>query len=191
MSRTIKSTLALVLVGLLAISQLGVALAKNDKQIREEYAGSLTGIDVCGLIVDGEFAGTFHANIKNWVVGDASQANNIWLGVYHNKGSVTWTNPLNGKSVVESWNNNFNDASVVDHGDGTYSLTFSVSGQPVRLNGKPLDRGTIVLTDTFYLGDLTTEADDYFISQTAGHIGGPHPVFGTDYYCELFVPLMS
>jgi hypothetical protein len=58
----------------------------------------------------------------------------------------------------------------------------------VRLGGRPIDVGRIVITDTIYLGDLSTEADDYFVSSTDLSDAGRHPAYySSEPFCDALL----
>ena len=174
--------LRFVSLGLVALAALlalaGPAEAKSDKVIRDDYAGSATGLDVCGLTVDVAWQGTFRATIHDYVIGpNPPPADDFWIGNINDHGSQVWTNEANGKSVVQSWTNNIKEASLVYVGDGNWVYTRSVNGIAFRLGGKPIDVGRIVVVTTIHFGDLSTDADDAFVSEFASFDAGRHPSF--------------
>lgn len=174
---SVPSLIALVALTLLA----GPAAAKNDNVIREDYTDSFDDDDVCGLNVHVEVAGTFRATIHYWVIGPVEQtdppANDFWIGNINDHGSAVITNLDNGKSVEQTWTNNVKEASLVDIGGGFYEYTYAVSGIPVRLGGRPIDVGRILITDTLYFGDLSTVLDDDFVSGFVHSDAGRHPAY--------------
>ncbi len=59
---------------------------------------------------------------------------------------------------------------------------------PVRVGNKPIDRGRIVITQIIHLGDLSTDADNSFVSAEALFVGGPHPAYFSDApFCNALV----
>jgi hypothetical protein len=182
-----------VALGLVALATLlalaGPAAAASDKVIRDESAGTFNNPDFCGLDVDGSFQDSFRATIHNWVIQDNGPGTDgFWIGNINDHGSATLTNTANGKSVLQTWNNNIKEASLVDIGGGYYEYTFSQNGFPVRLGGRPIDVGRIVITQTLYFGDLSTDSDDSFVSGFASFDAGRHPVFYDDApFCDALI----
>jgi hypothetical protein len=116
------------------------------------------------------------------------------------RGTVTWTNPANGKSVTEFFAGLFTkDLTVVDNGDGTITLRTAVTGVAEKVtqsNGKPLlmDVGRVVFVSVLdYNGTPTNDEDDVLISQSIESISGPHPDLQSDsaLFCEVVVPALT
>jgi hypothetical protein len=115
------------------------------------------------------------------------------------RGTVTFTNPATGKSVVNSFAGAGKDLTVVDNGDGTITLRTAVTGMPEKLR---LPDGTVAVKDVGrvvfvtvldYNGTPTNVEDDIFISQTIESISGPHPDLqsGFTLFCEVLVPALT
>ena len=177
---------------LAALSVLAVVIAPaaaNDKVQRFDYSGSNDDIDVCGLIVDSVFAGTWRGTIHNYVIGPAAPpANDFWIGNFNDHGSETFTNTANGKSVTRTWIVNIKEASLVDIGGGFYEYTYAVSGPVIKFGGRSVDVGRINITDTIYFGDLSTFTDDYFVSGFVHSDAGRHPgYYSVQPFCDALV----
>jgi hypothetical protein len=115
------------------------------------------------------------------------------------RGTVTFTNPATGKSVVNTFSGASKDLTVVDNEDGTITLRTAVTGVPeeVRLSDGTVaikDVGRIVFATVIdYNGTPTDVEDDEFISQTIESISGPHPEAesGFTLFCEVVVPALT
>jgi hypothetical protein len=182
--------LALGLVALAALLAFaGPASAASDKVIRDRYTDSFD-TDLCGLAVHVEVAGTFRATIHEWAIESTGPGtNDFWIGNINDHGAATITNLANGESVEQTWVNNIKEASLVAIGGGDYEYTFAHSGIPVRLGGgKPIDVGRIVIVQTIHLGDLSTFADDAFVSAIALSDSGRHPAFYSEEpFCDALI----
>ena len=145
---------------------------------------------VCGIPVTTHVVGSLRSHIK-YDVTDPSNVNHIWFGHINRNLTITFTN-AEGDTLVERVRDNLKDEAIVDNGDGTWTFTFSNRGQPQRLivNGRTVvkDVGKITFQDTVFLGDLTTDDDDAFISSEILGISGPHPEAESDFtlFCEVF-----
>jgi hypothetical protein len=115
------------------------------------------------------------------------------------RGTVTFTNPATGKSVVNYFAGASKDLTVVDNGDGTITLRTAVTGIPEKIR---LPDGTVAIKDVGrvvfvtvldYNGTPTNVEDDIFISQTIESISGPHPDLESDFtlFCEVLVPALT
>ena len=115
------------------------------------------------------------------------------------RGTITFTNPANGKSVEETFSGATKDLTVVDNGDGTITLRTAVTGVPEEVT---LSDGTVAIKDVGrvvfvtvidYNGTPTDTEDDEFLSQTIESISGPHPELESDFtlFCEVVVPALT
>ena len=115
-------------------------------------------------------------------------------------GTVTWTNPANGKSVSQFFAGvSDKDLTVVDNGDGTITLRTAVTGVPEKLilsNGQTvtMDVGRVVFVSVInYNGTPTDTSDDVLISQSIESISGPHPELQSDFtlFCQVVVAALT
>jgi hypothetical protein len=115
------------------------------------------------------------------------------------RGTVTFTNPATGKSVVNSFAGASKDLTVVDNGDGTITLRTAVTGVPEKLR---LPDGTVAIKDVGrvvfvtvldYNGTPTDTDDDVEISSSIESLSGPHPDLESDFtlFCEVLVPALT
>jgi hypothetical protein len=154
----------------------GTALAgKTSAQFHDHFSESFSD-EVCGIAVDVDL-----------VVTD-----NFFLyadGTFKDTSSVqaTWTNPLNGKSVVVSSAGQVTGPPpVIDEEAGTIPFLTSFKGLPEKIqtaHGAVLlrDAGIITFADTF---DLQTGE---FISSETIINKGPHPEADSDFtlFCDV------
>jgi hypothetical protein len=100
---------------------------------------------------------------------------------------TTWTNPANGVAVYDSVSGG-GKVSVIDDGDGAYTVVITREGQPFRVqvvNG-PLvarDAGVVVSYNHF-------DADDNYLGTDIVFMGGPHPGLEID-WCDLMINLLQ
>jgi hypothetical protein len=167
--------LLVALVAVLAIIP-GTALgAKPIEQFHDHFTESFSD-ELCGIAVDVELVVT-----DNFFVYDEES--------FKDTASVraTFTNPLNGKSIVIS---NAGQVSgpppIIDEEAGTITFLTNFKGLPEKIqtaNGPVLllDVGFVQFTDTFDL-----ETGD-FISSEVVFVKGPHPDLDSDFalFCEV------
>jgi hypothetical protein len=167
--------LLVALVAVLAIIP-GTALgAKPIEQFHDHFTESFSD-ELCGIAVDVELVVT-----DNFFVYDEES--------FKDTASVraTFTNPLNGKSIVIS---NAGQVSgpppIIDEEAGTITFLTNFKGLPEKIrtaNGPVLllDVGFVQFADTF---DLETGE---FISSEVVFVKGPHPDLDSDFalFCEV------
>ena len=116
------------------------------------------------------------------------------------QGTVTWTNPANGKSVSQFFAGvSDKDLTVVDNGDGTITLRTAVTGVPEKLilsNGQTvtMDVGRVVFVSVInYNGTPTDISDDVTLSTSIESISGPHPDLQSDgaLFCQVVVAALT
>ena len=114
--------------------------------------------------------------------------------------TVTWTNPVTGKSVSNFFAGGLSkDLTVVDNGDGTITVRTAITGVPEKItqaNGKPMimDVGRLVIVSVInYNGTPTDTSDDVTISTDVESISGPHPDLQSDFtlFCQVVVPALT
>ena len=114
--------------------------------------------------------------------------------------TVTWTNPLTGKSVSNFFAGGLSrDLTVTDNGDGTITLRTAITGVPEKIRvakGKPItmDVGRVVFVSVIdYNGTPTNTDDDVLISWSVESISGPHPELQSDFtlFCQIVVPALT
>jgi hypothetical protein len=114
-------------------------------------------------------------------------------------GTVTFTNPETGKSVVNRFAGSTMDLTVTDNGDSTITLRTAVTGLPEQIR---LPDGTVAIRDAGrvvfvtvldYNGTPTDTSDDEFVSQEIESISGPHPDLESDFelFCATLVPALT
>lgn len=171
-----------VLVALVAAVLIGPAAALGvapAEQYHDRFTESFSGV-VCGIAVDVEVVATnnFFVYAGDSVKGTGSAR-------------ATFTNPINGASVVQSYAGAFTaTAPVIDEAAGT--ITFhpvikGLAGKIQTANGPALmDAGIIAFADTF---DLDTGE---FISSEVTLNKGPHPQ-GDDFtrVCEAITQALA
>jgi len=155
----------------LAIGPAALAAGPDHQMV----TGSDSDPDFCGTgkTVDVSFSGVF----------------NGWPQKATGHGSNTWTNPLNGVSVIESWSG-AGALEFVDDGDGAYTVISGRVGRPeqLRLANGPLltqDVGRIVFYDHF-------DADDTYLGTDVVQ-NGPHPDAdaGFELWCDVMVEALG
>jgi hypothetical protein len=115
------------------------------------------------------------------------------------RGTITFTNPATGKSVVNSFTGASKDLTVVDNGDGTITVRTAVTGIPekIRLPDGSVaikDRGRVVFVTVLdYNGTPTNTEDDVVLSEDIESISGPHPDLESNFtlFCDVLVPALT
>ena len=87
----------------------------------------------------------------------------LFFGAAKFNGTVTWTNPLNGRNFREEYSGSDREQKVVDNGDGTLTAQVQFTG-PSRYydNGRLafIDTGMVRITVTFDNGGTPTDPTD-------------------------------
>ena len=115
------------------------------------------------------------------------------------RGTITWTNPVTGKSVTNFFAGTTKDLTVVDNGDGTITLRTAVTGVPEKIrladgSTATMDAGRVVFVSVLdYNGTPTNTDDDEEISSSIESISGPHPDLESDFalFCQVVVPALT
>jgi hypothetical protein len=184
--------LSAVLAGGLLLAMVQPAAAKLIDRSHEHIVLTIPDDEVCGVPVT-----TTIDFITNQQERLAKSGFPLFKGTGH--GTITWTNPATGKSVMFTFAGASKDLTVVDNGDGTITVRTAVTGVPEKIR---LSDGTIVTMDVGrvvfvtvldYNGTPTDVEDDVFISQTIESVSGPHPDLESDFtlFCEVVVPALT
>jgi hypothetical protein len=175
----------LAVFGIIAAMASPVAAGKPEKVVtHDEFDDVLCDIPV-HVTVDGW--SIFH--IQDYVIqaDDPEVQDDFWIGVIQDHYDVTWTNAA-GVTLTNTVRQTIQEDSIIDNGDGTWTYTFTINGMPEFLRTVDghvnKDVGRLTQQFVFYFGDLSTQADDYFVSGTILNITGPHPTAESDF--ELF-----
>jgi hypothetical protein len=104
-------------------------------------------------------------------------------------GTITWTNEPNGQWVTHFFAGAAKDLSVTDNGDGTIAIRYHVTGveRLTASDGASTQSvGRIVFVDVWdYNGTPADPQDDVFVSNSVESVVGPHPGFGSDFFCDF------
>ena len=115
------------------------------------------------------------------------------------RGTVTSTNPENGKSIVITFAGPVKDLTAVDNGDGTVTVRTAITGlaEAIRLADGTVatkDVGRIVIVTVLdYGGTPRDPIDDVIISVDVESMSGPHPQYesGFGLFCDIVVPALT
>ena len=196
MRRTLFSRLAAVLtvIGLFAAMAMPASAGKPEKVIVHEEFDEL----MCGIPVHDIIDGTIIMHSQYLVIpaDDPTVQDGFWIGVTQWHFKITYTNAA-GVSLVQFERNTVQEESFVDNGDGTWTYNFNVNGQGVMFKGEKgnvlIDVGRTSFSFVVYLGDLSTQADYYFVGGGVTKVVGPHPVDDSDFAlaCELITDVLG
>ena len=196
MRRTLFSRLAVILtiLGLLATMVSPVSAGNPEKIIiHQEFDEEL-----CGIPVHTTVDGFSMLHIQDYVIqaDDPAVQDDFWIGVIQNHFNVTYTSGT-GATMFQMERNTTQEDSLVDNGDGTWTYTYGVNGQPLRLKGGNgsvvADVGQISVSIVLYFGDLSTQADNSFVSEEITKVAGPHPIAESDFalFCEVVTDILG
>jgi hypothetical protein len=106
------------------------------------------------------------------------------------EGNVTFTNPLNGKTVINHFANTFSDTTISGDPDGLHVHEFTFKGLPEMLR---MEHGRVLLRDAGYLIFHQTFDGDEFISSEIFVDKGPHPDAESDFalFCEVMTSALA
>lgn len=175
LSRVLLAALATALVVLPAAAFAGRPVERFHDNFTDTFSDVL-----CGIPVDGVVTG-----VDNFFLYPNDD--------FKDNASVkaTFTNPVNGKSVIISNAGQVTGTAIVDEAAGTVTFVTTFKGLPEKVqtaHGSVLlrDAGIAVFTDVF---DLDTGAP---ISSDVS-IKGPHPDLESDFvlFCEVITPALS
>jgi hypothetical protein len=195
-----RGTVLVRLSALLAVLGLIVAMANPAAAARPEKIDQTAGPfpdQVCGIPVMTTVSGFTILHIQDVVIPSTGEgSDDFWIGVIQDHLIVTWTN-ADGDSLTNFIQQTRQEDAVVNNGDGTWTYTYTIIGRPevLKLGKKSVvvDVGTISFSDTLYLGDLSTTADNSFISSEITGITGPHPEAESDFvlFCQIATAVLG
>jgi hypothetical protein len=176
---------AVVLTGLMTLVGGWLAAAPagaaRPQVVHTKVSVSLPGIDVCGFTVDSVVQGTDTFQVFFDASGNVSMLQDVSHVV------STLTNEANGKVVhVANAGRDVFDAAPVANPDGTFTMTDTLTGMPVRIytshsNTLVKDVGFLSFVDTF-------DSEGNFLSeQVIEH--GPHP--GEFPFCDAITSAIA
>jgi hypothetical protein len=180
---------ALVACGLLLVMVQPAAAQQLVERSHDHIVMTIPGDEVCGVPV---------TTTVDIIVNDQERLARSGFPLFKDTGraTVTWTNPVNGKSVTLFFAGVFaKDLTVVDNGDGTITLRTAVTGVPEKItlsNGHAvtMDVGRVVFVSVIdYNGTPTDDTDDVTISSSIESVSGPHPELESDgaLFCQVVV----
>jgi len=190
----IRVALVLTVLGLLATMAGPVSAGKPEKvPVHEEFDEEL-----CGILVHTTVDGFFNYHIQDYVIeaDDPTVQDAFWIGVTQTHFNVSYTNAA-GVTMFQMERNTTQEDPLIDNGDGTWTYRYTVNGQPLRLKSGNetvlVDVGRISYSFIFYLGDLSTQTDNFFVSEKITRVIGPHPVAESDFalFCEVVTDIMG
>jgi hypothetical protein len=166
--------LLVALITALAVLPAGALGAKPIEQFHDHFTDSFTD-EICGIPVEVDLVVTDNF----FLYADESFRDTSSF-------MATFTNPVNGKSVVlSSAGQVTGPAPIVDEEAGTITFLVSFKGLPEKIqtaDGPVLlrDAGVITFADTFDL-----ETGEFISSETI--VKGPHPEADSDFtlFCEV------
>jgi hypothetical protein len=178
---------------------------------REAYEDTFS-FDACGFLIEGTVSGRYHEVVWADPGAGTDVLGNLVINAidHHDTGGGTYTNPANGKSLEFSYSDHFKEELISYNGpvpvtlpDGStgvaasYTLSWSERGVPIKIK---LPRGGVVSIDAGLITDWVVDVIFYYfdidgdgapewlgevISGNEPAVHGPHPLFGTDRFCEI------
>jgi hypothetical protein len=175
-----RSSFLVALITAFAVVPGTVLGEKPIEQFHDHFTESFSD-EICGIPVDVDIVVTDNFFLY---ADDSFKATNSFQG--------TFTNPVNGKSVVLSNAGQITGQAIVDEDAGTVTFLTTYKGLPERIqtaNGPVLlrDAGIITFADTF---DLDTGE---FLGFEVTINKGPHPEADSDFelFCEVIVGALT
>jgi len=171
---TLARALLVALITALAVLPASAFGAKPIEQFHDHFTESFSD-EICGIPVDVKLVVTDNF----FLYADESFKDTSSF-------MATFTNPVNGKSVVVSSAGQVSGpAPIVDEGAGTITFLVTFKGLPEKIqtaNGPVLlrDAGVVTFADTFDL-----ETGEFISSEIT--VKGPHPELDSDFtlFCEV------
>ena len=177
--------LAVAAAALLAIPATAGAGPSGGPAFHDHGTFSDQDTDFCGTGKTVDVSGRF--NFKTWIGetgGDPTQDLKTTFNF-----SNTITNPVNGRSVVDSSAGSITNEIVVGEEAGAHTHRLVENGLRAKLklaNGRVLthDAGQIIY-------DVSFDADDNFLGVEVISVHGPHPAFESDIWCEKAIEALG
>jgi hypothetical protein len=176
----------LLLTAIVALAAVpATALGAKPDRFHAHFDDFVSGVDVCGIIVDIHSEGVFTDQVTFDKAGN-------FLRFKSTASAKTTFTAANGKSVIVQNAGQFTDvAPIIDEAAGTITFITTFKGLPEKIktpNGGVLlrDAGLISFVDTF---DLATGA--LISSETI--VKGPHPEADSDFqaFCQVFTAALA
>jgi hypothetical protein len=106
------------------------------------------------------------------------------------EGNNVFTNPLNGKTVINHFANTFSDVIISGDPEGLHVHEFTFKGLPEMLR---TEHGGVLIRDAGYLIFHQTFNGDEFISSEIFVDKGPHPDAESDFalFCEVMTDALG
>ncbi|HYP61721.1 MAG TPA: hypothetical protein VEQ36_14945 [Thermomicrobiales bacterium] len=176
----------LTVLGLL-VAMAGPASAGNPEKI---IIHDETDEELCGIPVRETADGWVTLHNQDVVIDSTGpDSDTFWIGVIQIHLDYTWTT-ADGVVLTDQLRSTIQQGNLVELGDGFWEYTYTIDGiiDRIRLGNTTLgmDRGSMSFREVFYLGDLSTQADNEFVSFEITDINGPHPIAENDFdnFCK-------
>jgi hypothetical protein len=180
MTSIVRRGLSLALaLGLALIPGTALGASKPVAQFHDHFTDRFSG-EVCGIDVD--FVVVVTDNFFIYADGSFKDALSV---------RQTFTNPVNGNSVLLSSAGTVTGTAIIDEAAGTITFVTSFKGLPEKIqtsHGSVLvrDAGVITFRDTFDL-----ETGEFLGTEVT--VSGPHPEADSDFtlFCETIVAALT
>jgi hypothetical protein len=176
LTRVVLAAMLTALVVLIPATALG---AKPVARFHDNFTDTFS-TELCGIPVDGVAVGV--DNFFLYADDSFKDTSSVRL---------TFTNPVNGKSVIISNAGQVTGTALVDEDAGTVTFVTTFKGLPEKIqtaNGPVLlrDAGVAVFTDVFDLATGAPISSDFSIK-------GPHPDLESDFalFCDVITGALS
>ena len=172
-----------IVVAAISLVVLPAAIAANPDVNHFEFSDTFSDDDFCGtgMTVDISVAG--HGT-EFFAPNQPVEYRN------HVEGNTVFTNPLNGKTVINHFANTFSDATISGDPEGLHVHEFTFKGLAEMFRTK---RGGVLLRDAGYIIFRQTFNGDEFISSEIFVNRGPHPDAESDFalFCEVMTSALG
>jgi len=181
MRRLVLAVGAVIAASLTAIG--ASAIAANPTVSHFSDSGTFTDDNFCdtGETVEG----MFDVKGTEWLTPNQADYRN------NTQGTVTFTNPANGATVIEHFAGPFTATIVSFNEDGGTTELHTFKGLPEQIK---TPHGGVLLRDAGYVTFLRTfDADGEMVSSEVVLERGPHPDLDSDFeaFCEVTVPALG